>query len=53
MVDATDLGQFRSTFNANQSQANYLSYLDADNSGAVDAIDLGQFRSRFNVNVFG
>ena len=34
------------------SQANYLAYLDADNSGAVDASDLGQFRSRFNVNVF-
>ncbi|HEX4591750.1 MAG TPA: dockerin type I domain-containing protein [Gemmataceae bacterium] len=52
VVDATDLGQFRSTFNANNSQANYLAYLDADNSGAVDASDLGQFRSRFNVNVF-
>jgi hypothetical protein len=52
VVDATDLGQFRSTFNANTSQANYLAFLDADNSGAVDASDLGQFRSRFNVNVF-
>jgi fibronectin-binding autotransporter adhesin len=52
VVDATDLGQFRSTFNANNGQANYLSFLDADNSGAVDASDLGQFRSRFNTNVF-
>jgi predicted outer membrane repeat protein len=52
VVDATDLGQFRSTFNANNSQANYLAYLDADNSGSVDAQDLGQFRSRFNANVF-
>jgi hypothetical protein len=52
VVDAIDLGQFRSTFNANSSQANYLAYLDADNSGAVDASDLGQFRNRFNLNVF-
>jgi hypothetical protein len=52
VVDATDLGQFRSTFNSNSSQANYLWYLDADNSGAVDATDLSQFRSRFNSNVF-
>jgi extracellular elastinolytic metalloproteinase len=52
VVDATDLGQFRSTFNANNGQANYLSFLDADNSGVVDASDLGQFRPRFNTNVF-
>jgi hypothetical protein len=52
VVDAIDLGQFRSTFNANTSQANYLSYLDADNNGVVDASDLGQFRPRFNANVF-
>ena len=52
VVDATDLGQFRSTYNANNSQANYLGYMDADNSGAVDAQDLSQFRSRFNGNVF-
>jgi hypothetical protein len=51
-VDATDLGQFRSTFNANNSQANYLAYLDANNSGAVDAQDLSQFRTHFNTNVF-
>jgi hypothetical protein len=30
----------------------YLSFLDADNSGAIDAMDLGQFRTRFNENVF-
>jgi probable HAF family extracellular repeat protein len=52
VVDATDLGQLRSTFNANSSLASYLAFLDADNSGAVDASDLGQFRARFNVNVF-
>ena len=52
VVDATDLGAFRSTYNANNSQANYLAYMDADASGAVDAIDLSQFRSRFNQNVF-
>jgi hypothetical protein len=52
VVDATDLGQFRSTFNANTTNPFYLSFLDADNSGAVDASDLGQFRSRFNLNVF-
>ena len=53
VVDSIDLGQFRSTFNANNSQSNYLVYLDADNSGAVDAQDLSQFRTRFNANVFG
>jgi hypothetical protein len=52
VVDATDLGRFRSTFNSNSAQANYPAYLDADNNGAVDASDLGQFRSRFNANVF-
>jgi hypothetical protein len=50
-VDATDLGLFRSTFNANASQANYLWYLDADDSGAIDASDLSQSRTRFNSNV--
>jgi tartrate-resistant acid phosphatase type 5 len=52
VIDALDLGLFRSTYNANSAQANYLAFLDADNSGAVDASDLGQFRSRYNVNVF-
>jgi hypothetical protein len=52
VVDAIDLGQFRSAFNANSGSHFYLSFLDADNSGAVDAQDLGQFRSRFNLNVF-
>ena len=47
-VDAIDLGQFRSTFNAATGSPLYLAFLDADNSGAVDAQDLGQFRSRFN-----
>jgi extracellular elastinolytic metalloproteinase len=51
-VDAIDLGQFRSTFNAATGNPLYLSFLDADNSGAVDAQDLGQLRSRFNSNVF-
>jgi hypothetical protein len=52
VVDATDLGQFRVTYNSNSGQANYLAYLDADNSGVVDSQDLGQFRSHFNQNVF-
>jgi hypothetical protein len=52
VVDAIDLGQFRSTYNANSASPLYLSYLDVDNSGAVDAQDLGQFRSRYNENVF-
>ena len=52
VVDATDLGQLRSTFNRNHTDPLYLWYLDADGSGAVDASDLGQFRSRFNANVF-
>src|SRR5205807_3593390 len=50
-TDPTDLGQFRSTFNVNNTQAGYLQYLDADNSGVVDPQDLGQFRPRFNTNV--
>ena len=52
MVDATDLGQFRSTFNSNSMQGNYVWYLDADNGGAVDAVSLSQFRARYNSNVF-
>ncbi|HEX4588635.1 MAG TPA: glycoside hydrolase family 44 protein [Gemmataceae bacterium] len=52
VVDATDLGLFRSAFNTSTGNPLYLSYLDADNSGAIDAQDLGQFRTRFNVNVF-
>ena len=53
VVDATDVGQLKSTFNRNNTDPLYLWYLDADNSGAVDASDIGQFKSRFNVNVFG
>jgi ELWxxDGT repeat protein len=52
VVDSTDLGQFRSTFNANNTLPNYLWYLDADGDGVVDSTDLGQFRTRFNMNVF-
>jgi hypothetical protein len=52
VVDATDIGQLKSTFNRNNTDPLYLSYLDADNSGAVDAQDVGQLKSRFNVNVF-
>jgi hypothetical protein len=52
VVDAIDLGQFRSTFNSNTSQSNYLWYMDADNGGAVDAVSLSQFRVRYNTNVF-
>jgi hypothetical protein len=51
VVDAIDLGQFRSTVNANLGNPAYRAYLDADNSGAVDAQDLAQFRSRINTNV--
>jgi hypothetical protein len=52
VVDSTDLGQVRTTFNANNTQANYLQYLDANNDGVFDSTDLGQFRTRFNANVF-
>jgi hypothetical protein len=51
-VDPQDLGQFRTTYNANAVNPLYLSYLDADNSGSVDPQDLGQFRARFNASVF-
>jgi hypothetical protein len=52
VVDATDVGAFRSTFNSSAGSPAYLSYLDADSSGAVDASDLGQFRSRYNANIY-
>jgi hypothetical protein len=46
------LGQFRQTFNADNTNPLYIAFLDADNSGSVDQQDLGQFRTRFNGNVF-
>jgi hypothetical protein len=52
VVDATDVGQFKTNFNRNYTDPLYLWYLDADNSGAIDASDIGQFKSRLNVNVF-
>jgi fibronectin-binding autotransporter adhesin len=52
VVDQQDLGQFRTTFNADNTSPLYLAFLDADNSGSIDQLDLGQFRSRFNANVF-
>jgi hypothetical protein len=52
VVDATDVGQLKSTFNRNNTDPLYLWYLDADNSGSVDAADIGQFKARFNANVY-
>jgi hypothetical protein len=52
VVDSFDVGQFRSTFNANNTQANYIAALDANNDGVIDSTDLGQFRTRYNLNVF-
>ena len=52
VVDSTDLGYFRSTFNYNWTQQQFLAYFDSDNSGAVDSTDLGQFRVRYNTNIF-
>jgi photosystem II stability/assembly factor-like uncharacterized protein len=52
VVDALDLGLFRSAFNSVAGNTAYLWYLDADNSGSIDSKDLGQFRSRFNATVF-
>jgi len=52
IVDQTDLGQFRSTFNAGAGNPLYISYLDVNNDNVVDQTDLGQFRVRFNVNVW-
>jgi hypothetical protein len=52
VVDATDVGQLKTTFNRNTTDPLYLWYLDADNSGAVDAQDVGQLKTRFNHNVF-
>jgi hypothetical protein len=53
VVDVTDVGQLKSTFNRNNTDPLYLSFLDADNSGLVDAQNIGQFKLRFNTNVFG
>jgi hypothetical protein len=53
VVDSTDLGLLRSALNSNSSQVNYVSYLDADNSGGIDSMDVAQFRKRFNENIFG
>jgi hypothetical protein len=53
VVDASDVGQLKLTFNRNNTDPLYLAYLDADNCGAVDAQEIGQLKSRFNANVFG
>jgi hypothetical protein len=52
VVDASDVGLLKTTFNRNSSDPLYIWYLDADNSGAVDAQDVGQFKLRFNHNVY-
>jgi hypothetical protein len=52
VVDQLDLGQFRQTFNTDNTNPLYIAFLDADNSGSIDQQDLGQFRTRFNSNVF-
>ena len=51
-MDATDVGQLKASFNRNNTDPLYLSFLDADNSGSVDAQDVSQFKTRFNTNVF-
>jgi hypothetical protein len=53
VVDASDLETFRSTFNANSSNPQFVLNLDANSDGVIDALDLIQFRSRFNTNVWG
>jgi hypothetical protein len=50
--DASDLNDFRSTFNVNNTQAAYIAALDANNDGVVDPTDLNEYRTRFNRNVF-
>ena len=50
-VDATDLAQFRSTFNRHVGDPLYLAALDFDGDGVVDARDLSAFRWRFNHSV--
>jgi probable HAF family extracellular repeat protein len=52
VVDATDLGLLKQTFNRNSTDPLYPWYLDADNSGSVDATDVSQFKLRFKTNVF-
>jgi probable HAF family extracellular repeat protein len=53
VVDASDVGLLKQTFNRTSADPLYLWYLDADNNGSVDATDVGQFKARFNTNVFG
>jgi hypothetical protein len=52
VIDATDVGQLKSTFNRNSTDPLYLAFLDANGDGVIDATDVGQFKARFNVNVF-
>jgi hypothetical protein len=52
VVDSTDFAFFRSTWDLNWTDADFLAYFDSDNSGAIDSTDLGQLRTRFNSNVF-
>jgi hypothetical protein len=52
VVDATDLGQLRSTMNLNSSELGFLWYFDADNNLVVDSRDSSQFSARWNHNVF-
>jgi probable HAF family extracellular repeat protein len=53
VVDATDVGQLKSSFNRNNNDPLYLWFLDANADGIIDATDVGQFKGRFNTNVFG
>jgi hypothetical protein len=48
VVDATDLAQFRQTFNLNAANPLYLAALDFNGDGVVDSTDLGAFRMRYN-----
>lgn len=46
------LAAFRNAFKTSAGNANYVSYLDFDNSGVIDHVDLAQFRQRSNSTVF-
>ena len=52
IVHPIDVYQFRRTSNASVADPFYLSFLSADNTGAIDQVAIGQFRLRLNGKVY-
>jgi hypothetical protein len=51
IVDLTDLGNFRNTYNTALGNAAYVNALDADNDAVIDLDDLTAFRNHYNHHV--